>query len=161
MVFPPGSSLAPGGVIVIANQAANFLLEFGVNPDFELVESDPGVPNMVKYLAWAAGSITLANTGDEILILDGNDTLLDAVSWGTSVWAFDPAVPGVAAGHSIERFPAAQDSNSALDWRDQPVPSPGNPPVGAKLKANPRLIHRGFEGITASPVKRIGLPTGG
>ena len=61
-----------------------------------------------------------------MLLLDRDNHILDAVSWGSSNWAFDPPVPAVADNHSIERYPANQDTNSAIDWRDQPMPAPGD-----------------------------------
>jgi hypothetical protein len=124
--FPEGETLNPGEVVVIANEAANFASSYGFNPDFELDDSDPAVPDMVKYSAWASGNVSLGNSGDEILILDGSDTLVDALSWGSSTFAFDPPAPDVDEGHSLERLPANVDTNTAADWQDQPVPDPGD-----------------------------------
>ncbi len=126
--FPAGSSAAPGQVLLIANRAVDFAAVYGFNPDYELVETTPDVPNMVKYTAWAGGSVSLANGGDDVLILDGADSLVDAVSWGSSTFAFDPSAPDVAEGHSLERNPADHDSDSAADWMDQPNPTPGSIP---------------------------------
>ena len=61
-----------------------------------------------------------------MLILDKNDHLIDAVSWGNSNYAFDPSVPGVDASHSLERRPGDQDTDSAIDWYDQSEPNPGS-----------------------------------
>jgi len=49
--FPPGAQLQPGEVAVVAGQAAVFLARYGQPPDFELRESDPLVPDMVRYTA--------------------------------------------------------------------------------------------------------------
>jgi glycerophosphoryl diester phosphodiesterase len=124
-VFPAGSVIPAGGVIVVANQAVQFEFDHGWKPDFELTDTDPDVPQLVKYTNWASGGISLSNTGDELLLLDPSDGLVDAVSWADSVWAFDPSVPDVAGGHSIERFPAGADTDTAADWRDQEFPTPG------------------------------------
>lgn len=123
--FPEGAQLSPGEVAVVANRSTSFSSLYGFLPDFEMVESDPLVNNMVRYDKWAGGSVNLSNVGDEVLLLDRNDTLIDAVSWGNSTYAFDPPVSKVDEGHSVERFPANFDSNSSLDWRDQPFPAPG------------------------------------
>lgn len=131
--FPAGARLEAGRFLVIANRADTFYATYGFWPDFELVESSATVPNLVKYSAWSTGSLNLANAGDELLLLDAADKLLDAVSWGNTTWAFDPAVPGVAAGHSIERRPAFQDTNSATDWADQVSPAPGDGLAGQPL----------------------------
>jgi len=124
--FPEGALLGPGDVAVVANRATSFSLVYGFPPSFEMIESDPLVRNMIRFDEWADGSVNLSNLGDEVLILDGNDILIDAVSWGNSAFAFDPPVSNVDEGHSVERIPSNFDSNSALDWRDQPIPAPGD-----------------------------------
>jgi hypothetical protein len=123
--FPFGTTIAPGNVIVIANQATDFFSVYGFLPDFEMTDSHPSVPVMMPYLAWADGQVLLGNMGDEVLILDDQDNIVDTVSWGTSNFAFDPPVPCVGIGHSIERFPANIDTNTNEDWIDQPSPNPG------------------------------------
>jgi glycerophosphoryl diester phosphodiesterase len=126
LMFPPGASIEPGQVVVIANQADRFYKRYGVTPDFEILNTDPLVPDMVKYTTWSSGSVNLANTGDEVLLLDAGETEVDIVSWGNSSYAFNPPVSCVEAGHSIERCPVNVDTDTAIDWRDQPNPSPGN-----------------------------------
>lgn len=127
--FPAGSSAAPEQVVLIANRAADFALAYGFNPDYEVVETVAEVPNLVKYTAWASGSVSLANSGDDVLILDGADNLVDALSWGSSTFAFNPSAPDVAQGHSLERNPANADTDSAADWADQADPTPGSVPI--------------------------------
>jgi hypothetical protein len=125
MQFPADALLIPGGVAVIANQALVFSNTYGFDPDFEMFDSDPSVPQMIHYRAWAGGSINLSDGGDEVIILDTNNQIMDAISWGNSKWAFDPSIPLVIEGHSLERNPANKDTNSATDWVDQPMPEPG------------------------------------
>jgi glycerophosphoryl diester phosphodiesterase len=124
--FPISATLASGQVIVIANSAEVFSSTYHVYPDYELVNSTAAVPDLAKYTAWASGSLNLRNDGDEVLLLDGSDTVQEAVSWGDSAWAFDPAVPGVSEGHSLERRPANEDTDTAADWNDQALPAPGS-----------------------------------
>lgn len=123
--FSPGTSLPPGEVILIAYRATTFFSQYGFNPDYELVSSDPDVPDLVRYSTWAGGNVNLSNSGDDLLILDWNDQVIDALSWGSSTYAFDPSVPLVSEGHSIERQPANVDTNTAVDWIDQASPTPG------------------------------------
>ncbi|HJW90135.1 MAG TPA: lamin tail domain-containing protein [Anaerolineales bacterium] len=124
--FPLGAILQPGGVIVIANQALDFAAHYGFSPDYELSQTDEQVPDMLRYSSWASGSLNLSNGGDEFLILDGDDLFLDALSWGSSSFAFSPPVSSVAAGHSLERRPANRDTDTSGDWIDQPAPNPGH-----------------------------------
>jgi glycerophosphoryl diester phosphodiesterase len=123
--FPAGASIAPSQVIVIAIQANFFTDTYGFYPDYEMTDSDPLVDNLTPYIDWSIGSVFLGNTGDEVLLLDGEDNLVDSLSWGNSSWAFEPPIPTVAEGHSLERHPANEDHDSAADWYDQAVPNPG------------------------------------
>ncbi len=123
--FPQGASIPAGKTIVIANQATSFFLKYGFNPDFELFDSDPDVKNLSKYRSWSGGSVNLSNGGDELLLLNQDDEMLDAVSWGDSSAAFNPSVSRSRDGESIERIPANFDSNRAEDWLLQEEPEPG------------------------------------
>ncbi|MCL4560936.1 MAG: lamin tail domain-containing protein [Chloroflexi bacterium] len=125
LYFPAGTSLSPSAVIVIARQADVFSTTYGTAPDFEIVDSDPNVPNLIPDAAWGAGEFNLDLYGDEVLILGPELELVDLVSWGDSVFAFNPLLPGPPGGSSLERCPADQDTDSAADWRAQAVPGPG------------------------------------
>jgi hypothetical protein len=125
LVFPGVQLLLPGEVILIANRAASFQTEFGFRPDFEIYDSIGTVPDMKKYSTWATGSVNLSNTSDEVLLLDGENELIDAISWGSSTFAFNPSAKDVSDGHSLERRPANVDRDLASDWIDQHQPEPG------------------------------------
>jgi hypothetical protein len=125
LVFPAGTLLAPGQVLVIANQAASFKLAYVCTPDFEIEDTLPGVPDLEPYLQWSSGSLNLNNFGDEVLILNASDQPVDTVSWGTSDWAFDPAAARVPEGHSLARCPSNLDTDTYADWCAQQEPNPG------------------------------------
>ena len=146
--FPDAATIAPGETILIANKAADFESAYGFQPDFELNESDPAVPDMLKYTPWSSGSMSLSNSGDEVLLLDYGDNVVDTVSWGTSNWAFDPPAASVAEGHSLERVPAYLDTDSAQDWRDQPNPTPGGVDISTPTPSpTPTLTPTPFGGV--------------
>ena len=123
-LFPAGSRLAQGRALVVANTSSAFSAAHGFQPAFEPRERDPGVPNLACYGAWASGSVVLVNSGDEVLLLDGRDEVIDAVSWGSSIFAFAPPAGDVGPRHSLERAPACRDRDQAADWVDQPSPLP-------------------------------------
>ncbi len=123
--FPDGTMVAAGQAITIANKAVDFYTVYGIQPDFEIYGEDASVPNMVRYSSWSTGSVQLHNDGDEVLLLNPQDEIIDALSWGTSTSFMDPAAADVAAGHSLERNPANQDTNTSQDWIDQSQPEPG------------------------------------
>ncbi len=47
--FPAGSIIEPGQVVVIANQGLLFSQVHRFQPDYELLDSDQTIPDMVKY----------------------------------------------------------------------------------------------------------------
>jgi hypothetical protein len=124
--FPSEASIPPAGVVVIALKATGFYALYGFNPDYEVTDTDSSVPDMIKYSAWATGKIALSNSGDEVLILDGGDAIVDAMSYGNATTFFDSPCPDVPTGHSLERSPANADTDTADDWIDQEFPNPGS-----------------------------------
>ncbi len=123
--FPVGAEAAPGQVMVVAQTAVGFRALFGQNPDYEITDSDPNVPDMRRYLIWSTGDFALSNSGDEVLLLDAQDQRIDRVGYGESTAVFTPSVAGVLRGQSIARVPANCDTDTAADWQPQPVPNPG------------------------------------
>ena len=123
--FPEGAVIEPGQVIVIAQTAVGFRELFDFDPDYEIQDSDERVPTMRYFPLWSDGDLVLANGGDEVLLLDGRNQILDAVNYGDSDSFFSPSVLGVLTGESIERIPADCDTDSAADWEAQRQPTPG------------------------------------
>ena len=79
----PDTTLDAGAALVIAS-ATPFTASFGAAPDIDLA-------SLVVFDAWggASGSVALSNAGDEVLVLGVDNTVLDAVSYGSG------AYPGV------------------------------------------------------------------
>jgi glycerophosphoryl diester phosphodiesterase len=125
--FPAGASIAAGQKITVALKATGFFALYGFNPTYEVIDTDASVPNMSVYSAWSTGTISLANTGDEMLLLNGSDAAVDVVTYEAGVYSGVTAHPGVALGHSIERSPVNQDTdNCAVDFVDRTTPTPGS-----------------------------------
>lgn len=123
--FPVGATIDPGQVIVVAQTAVGYANLTGTLPDYEFVESHPDVPNMRRFPIWASGDLALGNGGDDVLLLDERNQLIDAISYGDSTAVLAPAVGSVLTGQSVERIPAHCDSNTAADWQPQTRPTPG------------------------------------
>jgi hypothetical protein len=129
--FPAGAAIDPHQVLVVAVTAAGFQEEFpGRSPDFEILDTDPAVPNLLEYDAWGEGDWGLANGGDEVLLLDGSNRAVDVLVYGGG--SYPGVVPhpgGIAYGHSLERDPIWWDTDDcSTDFRDWPYPSPGELP---------------------------------
>lgn len=157
--FPVGFELGGGGVAVIAVRGATFASLYGFLPDFEMIESHPLVPTMLKHSAWALGSASLDNGGDEVLLLGWRDVEVDAVSWGSSQYAFSPAALDVLEGHSLERHPANLDHDAADDWRDLAEPDPGAI-FTAQPTPTPSPTPPGMPTLTPSATPTLALPPG-
>jgi len=130
LLFPEGAQIGPGQTIVVAQAAAAFQLRWGFLPDYEINDSDPAVPVMRGYSPWSSGRVALANDGDELLLLDGQDQLVDALSYGGGATHFaglvyDPTIPTAPQGWSLARDPAHCQSWTAADWLSQAAPTPG------------------------------------
>ncbi len=123
--FPQDSSIAPGQIIVVARSAVGFRSLYGRDPDFEIEDSIPQVPDMRRYALWSNGDIALANDGDEVLLLDDQNQLIDSINYGEKLTYFSPSIGDVFTGQSIERQPASCDSDTAADWQPQRNPTPG------------------------------------
>ncbi len=124
--FPDGYFINGKGVMVIANQARDFISTYGFLPDFELVNSDPRVPDLIPYTGWGRNTVKLSNAGDEVLLVDPWDHVVDLIVYGASgIGAFSPPVAEPREGNSLERYPPERDEDQAGDWWEKDDPSPG------------------------------------
>lgn len=123
--FPEDATLAPGAVIVIAQSAPGFRAQYGRNPDYEMRDEDAAVPDMRRYVRWAFGDVALGNGGDEVLLLGADNEILDTIGYGDSRSDAVPKAATVAAGQSLARVPATCDTDTAVEWQPQEVPTPG------------------------------------
>ena len=118
-LFPLGASIGPGQVLNVATTGRGFFNKYGRPPDFAFFTSDVPVPLMSPYLQYTPNiSFSLANTGDEVLLLGATDQLIDGVAWGTgslpgqvSCLAIDPNLYPLG-NPSIKRDPLWKDTNN-------------------------------------------------
>ena len=161
----PAFTINPGEYVVVAGRTNAFLT------------ANPGYTNRVFEVADGKLGSGLNNFGDGVFLLNAASAVVDAVSYGASTLAFSPAVPGVAAGRSIERNPANNDSNTRNDWVAQPAPNPGtgtvplglqNGAVSSRWSTRRRSAARQFRGSSsaardsvraARPVPRSARPS--
>ncbi len=128
--FPSGT-VADRASVVVANRATAFdALGYGCSsaPEYELLNTD-ATPDMLPYGVWGDGSASLANTGDEVLLLDGSDTVIDVLVYEGGSYPGVSAHPGAPQGSSLERSflpDAPHDTDDcAVDF--VAVPSGGSP----------------------------------
>ncbi len=127
VAFPQGYVLHAGQVIVIAQNAAQFKIDNGLLPTFELADYDSTIPELLTYSTWATGTLSLANAGDEVVLLGPTDQIVDGVACGLGNLAGSTPYTGtMLGGHTLQRWPYDWDTdNGTNDWRDQSIPSVG------------------------------------
>jgi cardiolipin synthase len=127
--FPAGTIILPNDVLVIATSATAFFTKFGYNPDFEVLSTDPTVPDLIDDPTWGdpEAFIRLSNSGDELILRNSNDVVVDVLVYGTGSYPGHIActlLPG--PDQTYERYPYWRDTdNCAADFRPWPFPNPG------------------------------------
>jgi hypothetical protein len=137
--FPNGTILQPYRLLTIAQLAR--MVDF--RPDFEFVFPDPSlndptVPDMVPVANWDGFGLQLANSGDQVILMDPTQRAVDVVVYCGNVPLCSVYYPGVspypgdiAAGHSLERRPPERDTDvCGSDMEDAQSPTPGQFPAG-------------------------------
>lgn len=98
----------------------------------------------IVYLGGSIGN-GLSNTGDRLILKNNQGEVVDQLSYGSDTSVWNPAIPDVAEGHSIERCPYGRDTDSPSDFIDQRSPTPGigilpNQPPVANAGNDQRII---------------------
>ena len=115
-LFPPSAIMTPGAQINIATTALGFFNKYGFYPHYVLFGA--GV-QMIPYITWTPNiSFSLANAGDQVLLLNPADQWVDGVVWGTGILtgtvpcvAIDP-VQYPLGNPSIRREPLGKDTDN-------------------------------------------------
>jgi cardiolipin synthase A/B len=130
--FPPGTILGSGKTLVIATSAVHFFALFNSYPDFEILDSTPLVPELIDDPTWGdpATFLQLGNAGDEVILRDPQDRLVDVLVYGAGSYPGVTACPLVTLlNASLERYPYWRHTGScATDFREWPFPNPGRLP---------------------------------
>lgn len=132
--FTPGTSIAAGGYLVVAQNAADFQAKYGFAPFGE----------------WEPGD-KLSNEGETIELLDGGDDVVDTLTYG-------PGFPWPTTGDfgsSIELVNPALDNSLAGNWRSSGLSSVSTPTT--LVATNSLWSYR--KGITTNPPSNWRLNT--
>ncbi len=112
LLFADNKAFKPGEFIILAKET-NVVAEWGFSSDIFVA---------LKELVGNG----LANSSDRVILKDNSGQIIDQISYGGDITAFNPSLPDVAQGHSLERDPDGQDTNSPTDFVNRDIPTPGN-----------------------------------
>jgi phosphatidylserine/phosphatidylglycerophosphate/cardiolipin synthase-like enzyme len=116
--FPLGASIGPGQVINIATTGRGFFNKYGYAPQFAFFSSEVVVPVMSPYLQYSPNiSFSLANAGDEVLLLGAIDQLVDGVAWGTGSLSGNVSCPAIDMSQYPPNTPNPSIKREPL-WKD-------------------------------------------
>ncbi len=132
--FPSNAQIPPGQAINVATTGAGFFDKYTRYPQYAFFDSVNHVPLLTPYITYTSNiSFSLANTGDEVLLLGPNDQLIDGVTWGVGVLPGNVACPFIdmtlyppeTRNPSIMRNPLWKDTNDCnadfvIDWTTTP-----------------------------------------
>lgn len=105
--------IAAGSYALIAKDSSTWSLYWTVPAGTEII-------NLGQIIGGG-----LSNAGDRVILKDDTNNIIDRISYGTDVNVLDPSIIDVVEGHSISRNPAGLDTDSAYDFIDQIIPTPG------------------------------------
>ncbi len=167
--LPAGVLLAPGQAVVIAKNAAAYHARFGAWPDFETRVSGadypdtPQIPNLAADGDWGHGSWTLANTGDEVLLLGPDDSIVDAIAFDDGDAAGLGLVGRAVAAepYSLQRVGGADSNDLDADFRTA-LPSPGwvEPWPAPGVVPTPWALPNGWQGLWGGLLVQSGFGEG-
>ena len=83
------------------------------------------IPSDVIEIVLADGKIGdgLDDDGDRVILKTSEGVEVDAMSYGTDTYAFNPSCPDVDEGDMLGRYPNGFDTDKASDWKDYGLPT--------------------------------------
>lgn len=127
MAHFPNVFLSPGVNFVVARNGLTFFQDHAFRANAECENVDGATPDMLPFAQWAATTqFNIPNAGDQVLLLDRANTIVDVVTFKNSSYPGVTPHPGTPAFHSLERTNVDVDTDDcALDFMDEAAPNPG------------------------------------
>jgi hypothetical protein len=109
LALPAGVSIAPGALYVLARNGTAFSATWGRAPDAEWNETGAKLPVLARRTDLASGEVALNDNGDELLLLDPQGRVADAVAFGDGDFAAVGLAGNLRTGErvSLQRAPGA------------------------------------------------------
>jgi hypothetical protein len=103
--------------LLFAASATSFQAQYGFDPDAERFDAMNPVPDSSPYAPWAAASLALNNAGDELLLLDPFDTVMDAMWYGGGFWPNVAQSPTPVINEALVRLFWYYDTDGPMDFQ--------------------------------------------
>ena len=153
--LPDGAMLESDALYVLARNAAGFVEQFGRLPSAEFESTRDDVPDLRRVTPLGRGTLALNDSGDEVVLLDADGRLIDAVTYGNGTYAslnlagpFDPQ-----GGLSLQRVPGA-DMATVQDVRHRFLAAPPMPferrSLPLAVVADPIWLEYGYQAVWGS-----------
>ena len=167
--FPAGAAINNGNAQVVAVNGTGFYNRFTRNAKYELTSTRPEAADMTRDATWSSGTMSLADAGDEVLLLDDRFTIIDAVVYGPTGWSNVSAISAPLATQSLERTRVYRDTDNCTNDFGLGGPTPnvpqascvdaaGNalpaPPARSCSTGDPCLIETCTAAVCGSPTAR-------
>jgi Lamin Tail Domain/FlgD Ig-like domain len=100
----PAITLAPGHSIVVAQDGGSFATRYGFRAGAECDGANPATPDLTPCAAWnESPGLLLSTSGDQVVVLDGANTVVDVVVWKHATWPGLVASPGSTGQNVLQR----------------------------------------------------------
>lgn len=125
-IFPNGAVINSLDAIIVARRSSAFFATFGFKPDYEILNTDASVPDLLDDPRWDPNQfLQLGNTGDEVIFKNAAGQIVDVVTYGDGSYPGVIPAPLVTGTNSLERIPYFLDTNDGSRDFVQRAPSPG------------------------------------
>jgi hypothetical protein len=126
--LPTGYQLAAGARFVIARDGAGFRTAWGQSANAEFGSSDAATSELARLQPLAGGQWALNDSGDEVLLLNPNGEVADAVVYGDGAYASlgQAGILKAPTDFSLQRVPGANDT-MRIDQRHRFLYAPPQP----------------------------------
>lgn len=112
----PTLTIIGHGFAVLVTNSSSVVLHSAALPDTPKVSVGGNIGNQLN------------NDGDRLILKNNTSEIIDQISWGNNVSVFNPAILGVAVGHSLARSPKGHDTDQVSDFIDNASPDAGTNP---------------------------------
>jgi hypothetical protein len=137
----PAITLQPGHSIVVCEDGDSFYTKYGFRAGAECDGSDPATPDLGPCGAWSeTPSLLFSTNGDQAVVLDGANTVIDVVAWKHASWPGLVASPGANGQDVLQRGSLTLITNN------------GGSDFGSTSSATPGAVPNSVAGVGAPAI---------